>query len=282
LLSFDFGIRLMWKKGVKYMHFSPRFEWLGMVFDIPTMIMIVVTSLVVLLLVTGLSRNLTAGVPKGAQNLMEWIVDFVYGIAGGFMKPKRAATFVTLGVTLFLYIFIGNQLGLLFNVNTSHHHISDRFMDMLTVSTSPEAKEEKVHHIQEEMANPNGHGVVVAWWKSPTAAPSVTFALALIVLLYSHYLGIRKSFTHWLKHTFLNPIHILEEFIIKPLTLPLRLFGNIFAGEVLIAFLLAVGIFGSIPLFLWLGYSVFVGSVQAFIFTTLTMVYISQQVNEDH
>jgi F-type H+-transporting ATPase subunit a len=43
-----------------------------------------------------------------------------------------------------------------------------------------------------------------------------------------------------------------------------------------------VGIFGSIPLFLWLGYSVFVGSVQAFIFTTLAMVYISQQVNDQH
>ncbi len=264
------------------MHFSPRIDVFGMVFDIPTIIMIVVTSLIVFLLVAGLSRNLTAGVPKGAQNLMEWIVDFVHGIAGGFMKPKMAATMVTLGVTLFLYIFIGNQLGLILNVNTSHHHISDRFMEMLTVSTSPEAEEQKRHHIQEELANPNGHGVVVAWWKSPTAAPSVTFALALIVLLYSHILGIRKSFGGWLKHTFLNPIHILEEFIIKPLTLPLRLFGNIFAGEVLIAFLLAVGIFGSIPLFLWLGYSVFVGSVQAFIFTTLTMVYISQQVNEDH
>jgi F-type H+-transporting ATPase subunit a len=104
----------------------------------------------------------------------------------------------------------------------------------------------------------------------------------LVVLLYAHYLGMKKSFGGWLKHTFLNPIHILEEFIIKPLTLPLRLFGNIFAGEVLIAFLLSVGIFGSIPLFLWLGYSVFVGSVQAFIFTTLAMVYISQQVNDQH
>jgi F-type H+-transporting ATPase subunit a len=274
---------------VKNVHHTLRFEWLGMVFDIPTIIMILVTSLLVLLLVVGLTRNLTTGVPKGAQNLMEWIVDFVSGIAGGFMKPQTAAKFVTLGVTLFLYIFLGNQLGLLFNVNTAHHNtadqkVSEQVIDMLTVSGTPEAEMQKREQILEELnsTDPHSHGVVISWWKSPTAAPSVTFALAFVVLLYSHILGIRKSFVGWLKHTFLNPIHILEEFIIKPLTLPLRLFGNIFAGEVLIAFLLAVGIFGSIPLFLWLGYSVFVGSVQAFIFTTLTMVYISQQVNDHH
>lgn len=262
-------------------HNTLRFEWLGMVFDIPTIIMMVVTALVVLLLVVGLTRNLTAGVPKGAQNLMEWIVDFVRGITGNFMDAKTAAKFVTLGLTLFLYIFIGNQLGLLLNVNTSHHgEISESFKDLLTTSGTPEAEEVKREHIEEELHS--DHGVIVSWWKSPTATPSVTFALALAVLLYSHYLGIRKSPGGWAKSTFLNPIHLLEEFVIKPLTLPLRLFGNIFAGEVLIAFLLSVGIFGSVPLFLWLGYSVFVGSVQAFIFVTLTMVYISQKVNDHH
>lgn len=271
------------------MHYSLRFEWLGMVFDISTILMILVTSLVVLLLCIGLTRNLTSAAPKGAQNVMEWIVDFVTGITKSYIEPKKAAGFVALALTLFLYIFLGNQLGLLFNVNTAHHNgngheVSQQVKDMLTISTDEKTKAAKVEKLEEELnsTDPHAHGVVISWWKSPTATPSVTFALALVVLLYAHYLGIKKSFGGWLKHTFLNPIHILEEFIIKPLTLPLRLFGNIFAGEVLISFLLGVGIFGSIPLFLWLGYSVFVGSVQAFIFTTLAMVYISQQVNEDH
>lgn len=266
-------------------HFSPRIEWMGMVFDISTIIMMVVTSLVVILLVAGLTRTLTAGVPGGGQNVMEWVVDFVTGITNNFMEPKKAAKFVTLGLTLFLYIFLGNQLGLVFNVTTAHTEVSPGFMEMLAVSGSPEQAEAKLELIEEELANAEkgiGHGVTVAWWKSPTATASVTFALALMVLLYSHYLGIRKSPGGWFKGTFLNPIHILEDFVIKPLTLPLRLFGNIFAGEVLIAFLLSAGIFGSIPLFVWLGYSVFVGSVQAFIFVTLTMVYISQKVNDDH
>jgi len=269
------------------MHNSLRFEWLGMAFDISTILMILVTSLVVLLLCIGLTRNLTSATPGGAQNVMEWIVDFVTGITKSYITPKKAAGFVSLSLTLFLYIFLGNQLGLLFNVNTAHHNlpgqeVSEKVKDMLTLSTDEQTKAAKMAKLEEELNSPDGHGAEIGWWKSPTATPSVTFALALIVLLYAHYLGIKKSFGGWLKHTFLNPIHILEEFIIKPLTLPLRLFGNIFAGEVLIAFLLSVGIFGSIPLFIWLGYSVFVGSVQAFIFTTLAMVYISQQVNEDH
>ncbi|CAM5797339.1 MULTISPECIES: F0F1 ATP synthase subunit A [Brevibacillus] len=273
------------------MHYSLRFEWLGMVFDVSTIIAILVSSLVVLLLCVGLTRNLTTAAPRGGQNVMEWIVDFVTGITKSYIEPKKAAHFVTLALTLFLYIFISNQLGLVFNVNTSHHNdpntgqqMSQTVVDALTLASDDEAKKQKLEKLNEELnaTDPHSHGVVIGWWKSPTATPSVTFALAFVVLLYAHYLGMKKSFGGWLKHTFLNPIHILEEFIIKPLTLPLRLFGNIFAGEVLIAFLLSVGIFGSIPLFLWLGYSVFVGSVQAFIFTTLAMVYISQQVNDQH
>lgn len=270
-------------------HYTLRFEWLGMVFDIPTIIMMLVTSLVVVLLLVGLTRKLTAGVPGGAQNVMEWIVDFVRGIVGNFIDAKQAVKFVTLGLTLFLYIFIGNQLGLLLNINTSHHNadgkvMSERVIDWLTTSGTEQAAAEKRKVVEEELqsTDPHAHGVIISWWKSPTAAPSVTFALAFLVLLYAHGLGIKKGFGSWFKHVFLNPIHILEEFIIKPLTLPLRLFGNIFAGEVLIAFLLGAGLFGTIPLFLWLGYSVFVGSVQAFIFVTLTMVYLSQQVNDHH
>lgn len=269
------------------MHFSPRFEWLGMVFDIPTMIMMVVTALVVFLLVVGLTRNMSAGVPRGAQNFIEWVIDFIRGISGNFMDKKYASRVVALGLTIFLYIFIGNQLGLVLNITTAHHgQISKSFMHSLTLSGTLEAAHAKEELIKEELASPQG--LPVGWWKSPTATPSVTFALAFAVLLYSHYLGLSKGAGRYFKH-YVEPhplmilLHIMEDFIIKPLTLPLRLFGNIFAGEVLISVLLGTGVLvATLPLVVWLGYSVFVGSVQAYIFTTLTMVYISQKVNEDH
>lgn len=269
------------------MHLSPRFEWLGMVFDIPTMIMMVVTALVVFLLVFGFTRKMTAGVPRGAQNFIEWVIDFIRGISGNFMEPKYASKVVALGLTVFLYIFCGNQLGLILNVTTTYHgEISEQFMDMLTLSGTPEAAHAKEEMIKEELAS--DHGMPVGWWKSPTATPSVTFALAIAVLLYSHYLGMSKGVGKYFKH-YVQPhplmllLHLMEDFIIKPLTLPLRLFGNIFAGEVLISVLLGAGmVVAAAPLVVWLGYSVFVGSIQAYIFTTLTMVYISQKVNEDH
>lgn len=268
------------------MHLSPRFEWLGMVFDIPTMLMIVVTSLIVFLLILGLTRKLSAGVPGGAQNFLEWVIEFIAGIAGGFMDKKTSAKFVTLGLTLFLYIFIGNQLGLLFNVNVVYKdEISPRFMEMLTLSGNEELTHQKVELVEEELKSE--HGLPIAIWKSPTAAPSVTFSLALMVLLYAHYLSIKKvGVGKYIKHYFephplMFLLHAMEEFIIKPLTMPLRLFGNIFAGEVLIGVLLSAGA-AMIALPIWLGYSVFVGAVQAYIFTTLTMVYISQKVNDEH
>lgn len=262
-------------------HYSLRFDVGGWVFDIPTMIMTVLTAILVFVFLFVMTRKLESGVPGGKQNAVEWVFDFVRNVNAGYMDYKKAMMLMTLGLSLFLYIFIGNQLGVMANVTTLHKgQVSESFMEMLTVSETPEAAEKKREKIEHELAN--DHGIHVNWWKSPTATPSVTFGLALVVLLYSHYLGIRKSPGGWFKHTFLNPIHILEEFIIKPLTLPLRLFGNLFAKEIMIAFLLSGGLLAAAPLFVWLGYSVFVGAIQAFIFLTLSMVYISQHINDEH
>ncbi|QYY44694.1 F0F1 ATP synthase subunit A [Aneurinibacillus thermoaerophilus] len=251
-----------------------------MTFDIPVMLMTVLTAVLVFIVVMISTRNMTSGVPRGWQNFFEWVIDFVRGIAGQFMDAKTSTKFVTLALTLFLYIFIGNQLGVMANFS------------VLYTEPNPALG------ITQEVINEHGHevvhdgqtvkGVTVNWFKSPTASPSVTFGLALMVLLYAHYLGIKKDPAGYVKHWFqphplMFILHVMEEFIIKPLTLPLRLFGNIFAGEVLIAFLLAGSVaVVSLPLIVWLGYSLFVGTIQAYIFTTLTLVYISQKVVDEH
>jgi F-type H+-transporting ATPase subunit a len=79
------------------------------------------------------------------------------------------------------------------------------------------------------------------------------------------------------------PINLIET-ISKPVTLALRLFANIYAGEVLIATILMLGWVGTPFLIAWQGFSIFVGAIQAFLFTMLTMVYISQAAihDEDH
>ena len=87
---------------------------------------------------------------------------------------------------------------------------------------------------------------------------------------------------------FLFPLKIIEEFS-NTLTLGLRLYGNIFAGELLLGLLAGLGSSGFggaigaiVPMLAWQGFSVFVGSIQAFIFTMLTMVYLSHKVSADH
>ncbi len=250
-------------------HFVPTVKFMGLYFDLAVIISSVVASIVVFLIIFFATRNMSTGVPKGMQNFLEWLIDFVQGIIGQFMDSKKGSKYVTLAFTLFLYIFISNQLGLLINFNTAHEEPIE------AIGLTEEYLEE--HHGEAH----------VAWWKSPTATPSVTFALAITVLLYSHYAGIRKSPSEYFKHYFqpnpmMFPMHLIEE-ASKFLTLPLRLFGNIFAGEVLLVFMLG-GFFliTGLPLVIWLGYSVFVGAIQAFIFTTLTMVYISQKVADSH
>ncbi|HEX7065634.1 MAG TPA: F0F1 ATP synthase subunit A [Bacillales bacterium] len=251
--------------------FPVTFEIAGFVFNLPVMIMSVVTAILVFFLIWLGTRKLTAGVPKGMQNLVEWIYDFIKGFAEQFMGKQAGPQFITLTFTLFLYILIANILEL--------------FFMGLTVYEEPVP----ALGITQEVLSHHGGEAHVTWWKSPTATASVTFSLALVVLLYSHYLGLKRGVKNYLKrythpNPFLGPfLGIMEEFLIKPLTLPLRLFGNIFAGEVLILFLLGMSFWAaSLPLLAWLGYSLFIAGIQAFIFTALSMVYISDHLGEEH
>ncbi len=74
---------------------------------------------------------------------------------------------------------------------------------------------------------------------------------------------------------------MIEE-VAKPITLAFRLFGNILAGEILIIILLMlVPVWMPIPSVLWLAFSIFIGGVQAFIFTMLSMAYLAGAIHKD-
>jgi F-type H+-transporting ATPase subunit a len=110
--------------------------------------------------------------------------------------------------------------------------------------------------------------------KSPTADMNTTFALSFTVILYIWYSGIRARGVGWFR-SWLNPLTWIEE-IPKPVTLSLRLFGNIAAGEILLILLgalPAVLITSPIPTVIWVGFSMFIGGIQAFVFVMLTIAY---------
>ncbi|VBB08927.1 atpase f0 complex subunit a active site [Lucifera butyrica] len=123
---------------------------------------------------------------------------------------------------------------------------------------------------------------------SPTNDINTTMGLALMVVVLVHILGVKnRGIVNYVKH-FFQPfipfviINLIEE-LAKPVTLAFRLFGNILAGEVMIIILgMLVPKWIPVPNIVWLGFSVFVGLVQAFIFTMLSMSYLANSVNNEH
>ncbi len=225
----------------------------GIWFNLSNVMMLLVAALIVFLIAFFATRNLKLK-PTGMQNFMEWIMDFVKGIIKSNMDWRDGGRFHVLGITLLMFIFVSNMLGLPFSIIV------------------------------------NGD----LWWKSPTADPTVTMTLAATIIILSHYYGIKqkglKNYgADYLKPMpFLFPLKIIEEFA-NTLTLGLRLYGNIFAGEILLGLLAGLGgagIFGfaaaALPMMAWQGFSIFIGAIQAFIFVMLTMVYISHKVADDH
>ncbi|HXP94378.1 MAG TPA: F0F1 ATP synthase subunit A [Candidatus Binatia bacterium] len=134
---------------------------------------------------------------------------------------------------------------------------------------------------------------------SPTADINTTAALALMVFVLIQIAAIRRHGLKFYAHYFtpfwwLFLINIIED-LARPVTLALRLFGNIFAGEILLFIIasvivqqvsvgpvnvsLGVAIVGPIVVLL---FNLFVGTLQAFVFTLLTIVYTSSAFAEEH
>ena len=122
---------------------------------------------------------------------------------------------------------------------------------------------------------------------SPTNDLNTTLGLALLIIVMVHCLGLYFKGGHYIAH-FFQPVPVfviinaIEE-VAKPITLAFRLFGNILAGEILIIILLKLmPIWMPIPSVIWLAFSIFIGGVQAFIFTMLSMAYLSNAVKDEH
>lgn len=219
----------------------------------------------VLLVVIGLfiRRKKYAMVPSGIQNVAEMLIggffDFYKGIVGDHENTKK---FFPLVMTIFFYVIISNWMGLLPGFGSIGLW--------------------EVHH---------GHEVLVPIFRSTYADVNMTFALALIsvtsiqifgfsLLGFKGYAG--KFFVNPLKNPigcFVGILELFSEFS-KMISFSFRLFGNIFAGEVLllvISFL--VPYVAPIPFY---GLELFVGFIQALVFSFLTLVFLKIATTSHH
>ena len=225
-------------------------------FDGTVAMMTIISCIIVFLVVFICTRNLQMK-PKGKQNCIEWVIDFVRGIVADNLPGSQVNNFHLLGVTMFLFVFVANEIGLVTKIVTT---------DDITL------------------------------WKSPTADPFVTLTLALMVISLTHFFGIKSlGFKNYLINSYLKPVgfllplKIIEEFT-NVITLGLRLYGNIFAGEVLLGLIANMFIslgWWSLPIvmpleMIWIGFSLFIGAIQAYVFVTLTMVFMSHKTVAEH
>lgn len=122
--------------------------------------------------------------------------------------------------------------------------------------------------------------------RSPTADYGVTLSLALITFVLIHYNGFKyqkaSHVTNLFKPIFLSPINIIGEFA-TPLSMSLRLFGNILSGTVMLG--LVYGLLPKAVLLVWPAalhfyFDIFSGAIQTYVFCMLTMVFISNQFDD--
>ena len=214
-------------------------------------------------------RSATSGVPNKRQAFVELLVGFVdEQVKGIFQRGDRNKFIAPAALTVFVWVILMNA------------------MDFLPVDI---------------VAAALGWIGLHEWRLVPTADVNTTFALSLSVLVLSVYFGIAaKGLGGWIHELFCAPfgahpllwpanfLFNLVEYISKPLSHSMRLFGNMYAGEILFLLLwmwAATGLVGTAFGFvLGLGWAIFhilIVALQAYIFMMLTIVYLSM-AHEDH
>ena len=214
-------------------------------------------------------RGATAGVPTRRQAMVELLIDFVDSQAKGIFQHGDRHRFVApLALTVFVWVVLMNAMDFLPAdlVGLVTHNVSD-------------------------------HGFRYV----PTADVNTTFALSISVLVLTLYFSISvKGLGGWLRELFCAPfgshpmlwpanfLFQMVEYLSKTLSHSLRLFGNMYAGEILFLLLwmwAATGVmgivFGSILGLLWAIFHILIVLLQAYIFMMLTVVYISM-AHEHH
>lgn len=219
-----------------------------------------------LIIFYSVARGVTAGVPGKMQNFIETIVEFVDGNVRDVFHGRSNPWIAPIALTVFCWVLLSN------------------LMDILPIDVVP--------HLLSLVGVPFQKIV-------PSTDPNITLGTATFVFILMIYYSFKVKgfgfikelsftpFNHWL----FIPMNLFLEvvgLIAKPFSLGLRLFGNLYAAEmifILIALTFGGGFFvallgGGMQL-AWAGFHILVIPLQAFIFMVLTIVYLSQ-AHEDH
>jgi F-type H+-transporting ATPase subunit a len=216
-------------------------EWrvFGLIWNVDTILGTLIAGAIIVGLGLYMRAHLSTTKPTGVQLFFETVTSQVEEQVASTMGVRTAPFVVPMATALFLFILIANWIAI---VPTGHHP---------------------------EYAPP------------PASDANLAYALALLVIVSMHVTGIRKKgfrgyYHHLLTpHWVMFPINLIEE-LVRPVTLALRLFGNIFSGVIMVSL---IALFPAYilwaPDIIWKLFDMFIGLIQAFIFALLTILYFS-------
>jgi F-type H+-transporting ATPase subunit a len=238
----------------------PQFKAFGLKFDSDIIWATIVAAIVVITMGLVLAKKATNGVPGKFQLLWELAVGAVQKQVDDTIGP-RGAQVVPLALTLFVFIFTCN------------------LFEVLSI------------------------GSPYDWLPAPTSDINLPLAMALTVIVLVHRAALKnRGFSGYFKHYFTRPfppklffvnafMNGVEE-LVKPVTLTLRLFGNLFAGGLMLSLLASlviwklgpapIGAVLSVPFtVVWKLFDMAIGAIQAFIFALLTILYFDTAMAPD-
>lgn len=242
--------------------------------NVDTVLMSLILGVVFLFIFTRAAQKASAGVPSGIVNFVEWVIEFIDNSVRGSFSYRNSLV-APLALTIFVWIFLMN------------------FMDLMPIDFVGQLI---------ALYDPHMYFKIV-----PTTDPNATFGMSIavffLVLFYSVKMkglgGFIGELTLQPFGKFGLPANIFLEgvnLIAKPISLALRLFGNMYAGEMIFILIALMGgawagasissatLFGS-QVLLSLGWAIFhilIITLQAFIFMTLTIVYLDMAHQEHH
>lgn len=260
----------------------------------------------ILIVFIGIARGLKP-IPGRKQAFAEMIVEALMGLAIGSGGKNLGRRVFPLVAGLFIFILFANYSGLLPGVGTigmweeSEHATSESHSEeVVPTEATPEegamtytiaAVGTEAQSVQPAAAE-EGEKVLVPFFRPPTADLNMTLALSLVTFLTVQVLGIRAHgvggrIKHMANPPFLFPIELISEFS-RIISLSARLFGNVFAGEVLLGVMYAIAAKTAIvvvPLLVpvvFLGLELMFGTIQALVFALLTLIYIALAAAHEH
>lgn len=213
---------------------------------------------IILVSISYLATKRLKEVPKGIQSLIEVAVESLYDMIQDVTQNKeKTKSFFPFVATIFLFVIISNWMGLLPGFSTIG-----------------------IHEVTAE-----GHMVLVPFLRSANSDLNTTLALALVSVTAIQVMGITmlgvarygKKFINFSSPIafFIGILEIVSE-IAKMISFSFRLFGNVFAGEVLLTVIMTIAPFvAPIPFF---GLELFVGFIQALVFAMLLLVFMNTAV----